>query len=305
MLDAILVSPVDNREILLNGLSRRELRDLHYIEEAKMAKMILSYAPFSEERRQMLNKGYNFVENLKLHYERTESESFGATPASVELVKKVIENRKKNSKRQQIVYEAGVGMGYAVKELAALSGVKFYGCDVSLLSFVREMIEKHKELHIHEKTLFDDLAAIDDNFIDVFYADNVMEHMIPDEISYVLKRLNKKMRKGGQLILLIPNSNLGPYDVSRYYLPKGHKAAGFHFMEMGYGECLRLLVSHGFKPKWIAKSEKGRYVVERDLFFIKNISRIIKEQAIGKIKNPIVRSELFTMDVYHCYILEK
>lgn len=305
MEEEILESPVDNRKISLQGMSKRELRDLHYAEEVKMAKTILSCEPFSEQRSQLLNKGYDFVESLKLRYEKSENGGFGVSPASVKLVKDIVNSRLEQDGREQIIYEAGVGTGYALKELSSMPGVRFYGCDVTLLPSVRKIMQENQNLSIHERTLYDDLEKMSDESIDVFYADNVIEHLIPDEVPFILKRLNKKMKKGGQLIWLIPNKYLGPEDVSKYYLPKGHKAAGFHFMEMGYGECICLAVRHGFKPKWVVKKMGNSYCVERDLFFVKNCKRILKEQIIRQIKNSTIRSELLSMGIYSCYILEK
>lgn len=247
MVEDILISPVDQREILLTGMFRRELRDLHYSEEIKMAEMILSLPPFSEERKQLLNEGYAFVEALKLCYERNVNGSFGSSPASVKLIEDIIEQRKKRKKGIQIVCEAGVGAGYAVERLDAVSGVKFYGCDVKILPSVREIMRRDQELCILERTLYEDLAELENDWIDVFYTDNVIEHLIPDEVSHIIKRLYRKMKIGGQLIWFIPNKYTGPNDVSRYYLPKGHAATGFHSREMGYGECLRLAIGKSIR----------------------------------------------------------
>lgn len=305
MKDEILISPVDKREILITGMSRRELRDLHYTEEIKMAKMILSLPPFSEKRKKLLNEGYAFVETLKLHYERNVNGSFGSTPASVKLVEDIIEYRKKTKKGTQIVYEAGVGTGYAVERLAAVSGVKFYGCDVKLLPAVKNIIQKNEELCIRERTLYEDLDEIENDWIDVFYADNVIEHFIPDEVPYIMKRLYRKLKKGAQLIWFIPNKYTGPNDISRYYLPKGHAATGFHFMEMGYGECLRLAILNGFKPKWIAGKSGNAYFLEKDRFGLKNYRKVIEELLMRKVDNASVRLELLWAGAYDCYILEK
>lgn len=305
MTEEYLVSPVDGREISLKGMSRIELRDLHYAEEVKMAKMVLSYKPFSKQRIQLLNRGYEFVESLKLRYERNEEGSFGASPTSVKIVKDVISYRQERSQTQQVVYEAGVGTGYAVKELSAIKGVKFCGCDVTLLPSVKKIMKEDQGICIHERTLYDDLEEMPNESIDVFYADNVIEHLIPDEVPFIFKRLNKKMKKGGQLIWFIPNKFLGPQDVSKYYLPKGQKAVGFHFMEMGYGECICLAVKYGFKPKWIVKKAGNGFCVEKDQFFVKNLKKVVQEQIAKQIKNPAIRLELLAMGTYTCYVLEK
>lgn len=305
MTEEQLISPVDHKEISLSGMSKIEMRDLHYTEEVKMAKMILSYKPFSKQRSQLLNRGYEFVENLKLRYERNDEGSFGASPLSVKIIKDVISYRQERNQTQQIVYEAGVGTGYAVKELSVIKGVKFYGCDITLLPSVKKIMQEDQTICIHERTLYEDLEKMPNESIDVFYADNVIEHLIPDEVPFIFRRLNKKMKKGGQLIWFIPNKYLGPQDVSKYYLPKGQKAAGFHFMEMGYGECIFLALKHGFKPKWIVKKSGNSLCVERDYLFIKNFKKVVQEQIIKQIRNPAIRLELLTMGIYTCYVFEK
>lgn len=302
MVEDILISPVDKREISLTGMSRRALRDLHYTEEIKMAKMILALPPFSEERKQLLNEGYDFVEALKLRYERNTNESFGASSASVKLVKDMIEQRKNRKKGTQIVYEAGVGTGYALRCLIELPEVEYHGCDVVLFPDVADMRCCYENLFLNERTLYEDLLEMRDNSIDVFYADNVIEHLLPDEADSIFEILHRKMKRGGQLILFIPNWHNGPHDVSMYYLKKGSRATGFHFMEMSYLEMVKFACRHGFKANYIARSYKS---IERDRFGIKNLKRILMEQIISQIKNENVRFELMKNDNYTCYVFSK
>ena len=66
------------------------------------------------------------MESLKVRYERTENGSFGASSATVKLVSDVIEKGKEKGNRQPIIYEVGVGMGYAVKKLPIIPDVKLF-----------------------------------------------------------------------------------------------------------------------------------------------------------------------------------
>ncbi len=302
MEEEILISPVDQRAIPLTGMSRRELRDLHYTEEIKMSKMILDLPPFSMERKKLLNEGYAFVEALKLRYEPNVNGSFGSTPASVKLVKDMIELRKKAGEERQIVYEAGVGTGYALRSLIDLPGVEYHGCDVVLFPDVAAMSRRYKNLFLNERTLYEDLQEMRDNSIDIFYADNVIEHLVPDEADLIFKVLRRKMKRGGQLILFIPNWHDGPHDVSMYYLKKGSRATGFHFMEMSYLETVRLVCKHGFKADYIVQSYKN---IERDRFGVRNLKKIFMEQIISQIKNYCVRFQLMKNDSYNCYIFSR
>ena len=99
MNNRILVSPYDGKEFELNGLNKWKLRDIHYQEEIKIAKKILTLPAFSEERKKLLNESYEFVETLKLLYEKPEvNGSFGATLTTVKLVIDVIKERLKDRK---------------------------------------------------------------------------------------------------------------------------------------------------------------------------------------------------------------
>jgi len=94
MNNRILVSPYDGKEFELNGLNKWKLRDIHYQEEIKIAKKILTLPAFSEERKKLLNESYEFVETLKLLYEKPEvNGSFGETLTTVKLVIDVIKER--------------------------------------------------------------------------------------------------------------------------------------------------------------------------------------------------------------------
>ena len=127
----ILISPVDGRKIDIDGMSRKQLRDLHYQEEIRMVELIRSYPPFSEKRRKLLHEGYAFVESLKLVYEGAGQGSFGASNASVQLVRSLLSDGDQGAVK--VVYEAGVGLGFAAKVIADMPNVQFWGCDVEIL----------------------------------------------------------------------------------------------------------------------------------------------------------------------------
>lgn len=297
----IIISPVDGRKINLTGLSRKQLRDIHYQEEVKTAKRILTYPPFSEERKRLLNEGYAFVETLKLMYERTSVESFGASPWTVDLVKNIVKERIRKTQKKQVVYEAGVGRGYAVRNIIEIPHVLYYGCDVTLFSDVANMSKQYNNLILHERTLYEDLLEMEDNLIDVFYADNVIEHLIPDEADCIFELLYRKMKKKGILILFIPNWHAGPHDVTQYYLKKGQRAKGFHFMEMSCMETAKLLCKHRFIPNKIIRN--GR--IENDTFCLKNLERLLSEFRISMIKDKKMRLELMKCGNYNSYVFSK
>ena len=144
-----------------------------------------------------------------------------------------------------------------------------------------------------------------DGSIDLFYADNVIEHMIPDEIYATFKLLYRKMRVGGKLVLMIPNRYTGPHDITQYYLPKGHRATGFHFMELTYAEGISLGIGNGFLPVYIVKKDGNMLCVKKDYLLIKNFMRMLKEFLYSKVNNMSIRQELLSTDVFGTYVFQK
>ena len=124
---------------------------------------------------------------------------------------------------------------------------KIYGCDI----FLENNLKKGYK-NIHENDLYHDLLNLPDNFIDFFYADNVMEHIVEDEYQETLKLIVKKMKKGGLLYFIIPNLYNGPDDASKYALKRGEKACCFHFMQRSYKDNINDFYSYGLRVKYDA-----------------------------------------------------
>lgn len=302
----LLISPVDGKKINIEGMSRKQLRDLHYQEEVRIAKMIRSYPPFSEERKKIMNEGYAFIESLMSEYiEKSITGSFGASNASVQLVCSILTNMRDSTEQKKLVYEAGVGSGYAAKAITNLPNVQFCGCDVKLTSFMMDLMKERNNIRVNEDTLYNDLMGMPDNSIDLFYADNVIEHLVPDEAPAIFALLRKKVKRGGILVMIIPNRYSGPHDVTRYYWSQGQTGTGFHFMELTYREGISLGLRNGFWPSYIAKKDASTYRLEKDLLFIKNAIRILKEWLYSKVDNQSVRRELLQSDEFWTYVLER
>lgn len=292
---------IDGKVLDINSMTKHQLRDLHYHEESAVAKKILAAPPFSNERKELMNKGYTLVEELIPRYQR-DKKSFGASSWSVQKLEEIVRIRAKKTNKEVVIYEAGVGTGYAIKKLADVPGVRYIGCDVALLKEVEKLGEQYNNLILRENTIYEDLHLVQDEVIDVFYADNVIEHMLPDEIDKILSLLYKKMKKGGMLFLVIPNRLSGPFDISRNYQRRGTKANGFHFMEMSYVETIGKFSRNGFRPAFFISCE-GK--IERDPLYLKNIKRMITESLVSRIKDEGIRLELLKQDRYGCYILTK
>lgn len=163
-----------------------------------------------------------------------------------------------------------------------------------------------KRINIEENTFYDSLKHMEDGSIDIFYADNVFEHLCPDEFPKTMKLLYKKLKKGARLILIIPNKYVGPGDVSKFFLKMGEKPVGFHFMEQSCHDVINGYKQFGFfneysvfrggKNTWIAiKDEKLR------LIYIK----LKIEDIIAILPKTIVSKKLVKLFGMNCFVLKK
>lgn len=213
--------------------------------------------------------------------------------------------KEESANRKIVVYEAGVGLGYAAKAIIKIPNVQFCGCDVSIMPSMKNIMDEHSNIRVNEDTLYSDLMDMPNHSIDLFYADKVFEHLLPDEAPAIMALLKKKVKKSGMLVLVIPNRYTGPHDISQYYLPQGHKATGFHFMELTYAEGISMGIRNGFWPSYIVKKDGNMFRLEKDLLFLKNFIRVLKERLYNRVENQLVRKELLWSDVFGVYVLEK
>ena len=121
----ILYSYVDGRIIVLEGITRSQFRDLHYQEETAIAKKILALPPFSQERKVLMDEGHYLVKILEAGYKgNSKRYSWGATTQSINILEKIIKSRIKKTNKRQIVYEAGVGTGYAINKIINIENLQ-------------------------------------------------------------------------------------------------------------------------------------------------------------------------------------
>jgi hypothetical protein len=85
---------------------------------------------------------------------------------------------------------------------------------------------------------------MDDNSIDVFYWNDVMEHIPFDEIHGHINLIKQKLTADGFIITITPNKLRGPTDISSLFLPRGSTAKGFHLHEYTFKEILELYGQH-------------------------------------------------------------
>ena len=257
--------------------------------------------PFSNDRATLLNKGYALIGDIMRWYEK--SEARGASNRSVDLVCGFLAEYNHDI----LLYEAGTGIGFSCKHFLNYSNVSIKGCDVVLQDSVKELMQKYPDrISVEESTFYDSLQGLEDESIDVFYADNVFEHMFPDEFPEILALLTKKLKHGALLFLFIPNSINGPHDVSRNFLKIGQKAQGFHFMEQTYHEVTKMYKQYGIYPAYFVYKnlfKKYRYI--RDSSGLLHKFKLLIEDLARIIPGRWLRNKVMGLAELSTYIMIK
>jgi hypothetical protein len=234
----------------LSMLSVGELDRLAFDEETAAADKIRASAPFSEKRNSLYREGYALINRIAAEKARRKNatvNSYGATDACCRLVKKLIRrHRKQTGKETLVFYEAGIGTGIIVKSLLEERNLHIKGCDVN----IEEDLKTNPKLDLYEETIFDALQKTADASIDLFYWNDVLEHIPDDEIEEYMKLIYRKMAGEGIIVTITPNRLYGPCDVTRLFYPTGTKAMGFHFHEYTYSEVNTLFTGYGFTPSY-------------------------------------------------------
>lgn len=234
-------------KIDISTLSVDELNKLHYDEEVAFANAVLQEPAFSKKRFLLMQDGYKFItEIMKDVAAKTGSPlHLGARKIYFEIIIKVINDyRKAHSESQDIrFFEAGIGTGSILKELALIDRVSISGCDI-VLDFTSALPASIK---VYEGTVYDVLSALPDASIDVFYWNDVFEHIAVDEINPLLELIHSKMSRDGMIITITPNWHMRPADITVMFNPRGTEAKGFHFKEYTYNAVSDLLENHGLK----------------------------------------------------------
>lgn len=287
----------------LSKLNHKNLKKLHYDEEKYVAHKLLEMKSFSKERLTFMQQGYALVNVIMPWYLSKVNMSYGADEQSTGMVCELLRSR--NGKK--LVYEAGVGTGYSCKRFVELPDVEVRGCDIILDEKIKRLMKTNNNILVDEDTLYSSLERMEDNSIDCFYADNVFEHLFPDEFPLIMKRLSRKIKKGGLLILVIPNRLVGPGDVSKYFVEKGKPAEGFHFMEMSYREALLRFRQYGIEADYVIwKDRFGNLKLKQDKSGFWNAIKLFAEYVISCcVKKPEIKNRLFYRLAMAYYVLKK
>ena len=318
-MDKYIIKMSNNERVNLTKLSAKDLRRLHYEEECWIAEKILKLPPFSLERNALMNKGYNFVIDVKNEYHYKEHgrkmSSMGTDKINANLLSNlVLKKLKQNKAGQTVLYEAGVGMGFAIRHVLSflkntnkkMGELEFFikGCDIYLSPDIIKLTEQYPEIDVVQGNAYDCIKNLPENSIDVFYADNVLEHFCPDEIEAIICEIGKKLKSDAYVFLNIPNKYIGPSDVSKYYLPFGSKAKGFHFMEMSFNEITKMMNKYKIiHSHCVFRIPKIWAFCIRSKFLIKLKLRL--EPVFAKIPTRVFRCGIFRLGQYNISIMKK
>jgi 2-polyprenyl-3-methyl-5-hydroxy-6-metoxy-1,4-benzoquinol methylase len=228
----------------MNGsTARHDQRLRHYEVEKDYARRILQTPKRSLERRLLFERAYSdVIGNIIEQYNPGGGETnYHDTVAA--LVKSLSPPTSRGFKR---VFDLGCGGGHLLVALAK-DGYDVYGIDVSGPSIAeakRELAPFFKSEHVQHADILDYEPPMK---FDVVVMDNVIEHLVPDETPDILAKCYDMLNPKGLLIVLTPHALSGPHDVSKYFLPFGAKAEGFHLKEFSFTEMNDAIKRAGFQ----------------------------------------------------------
>ncbi len=294
------------RKIDLSKLSFQKLEELNYQEETYFAKEILKLPPFSKQRNNYMKKAYQKIFQIADYKELKNpipKLANGVTDYTIELLNKII-NKKLKKQDKLLFYEAGVGKGIALKNINR-DNLIIKGCDIFLSEEAKILAKDNKNISLIEQDLYTALDKINDNTIDIFYADNVLEHIVKDEYELTCQKIISKIKNGGLAILIIPNSYVGPHDISKTKLPTGSKALGFHFNEQTFEGVAKLFKKYDMiLTCFYIRTFEGKIITVLKGKIL-NLGKIKLEKIFGKIRDIRLRKHLFKYMGYNLYIFKK
>ena len=312
-----LIRLSNSEDVDISSLSVEDLRRIHYEEECWVAEKLMTLEPFSQERIDLLHKGYEIIRPIMHEIACKQGNrkiSLGADRSSARMLVRLVNEKRKHD--NVLVYEAGVGTGFSIGEVAKHCadyggstdlgmGLSIRGCDVFLLTNALKIAEEYPDIDIdlEEGHVFECIQRLPDDSIDVFYADNVFEHFLPDEAEQIYKEIANKLKPDAYVFLVIPNKYLGPSDISMYFNPFGSKAKGFHFMEMSYRDITNSMKEYGiYQSHFVFHIPKiGMFSVKSDILLK---IKFMLEPIIAKIPGRALRNKAFSMLKYSYSIMK-
>lgn len=126
-----------------------------------------------------------------------------------------------------------------------------YGIDISDQRNPDDVIPENFKLIIYDGYSVD---GIDENTVDVFFSDYLIEHLHPDETKAHFKIVYRLLKEGGKYIFRTPHAFTGPHDISQYFC---EEPEGFHLKEWTYTELKQVIKEAGYSKLYTYWSAKG------------------------------------------------
>ncbi|MFH0818638.1 MAG: class I SAM-dependent methyltransferase [Patescibacteria group bacterium] len=205
--------------------------------EKNYAQQILKSEKNSLARKNLIARAYCDVTNIIYQYNPHQAYS-RFNEFTTALVKKNLPI-KKNVR----VLDFGCGDGELVLSLNK-NNVDAYGFDVSENS-IREAQKKLAVINKEKNVFHGDFNQIQENF-DLIIMDNVIEHLVPDELPAIISKCHELLNNQGILLIITPHPFSGPHDISNEFLPLGAKAQGLHLKEYKLEELKDVLEQNNF-----------------------------------------------------------
>lgn len=224
----------------------QEWRLHHYETEKQYARQILETPKGSEERRVLFQQAYSdVIGNIIEQYQPGGGET-NYTDTVVAIVKSLLPSSRKRSAK---IFDLGCGSGHLLIALVK-DGYDVYGIDVSEASIEEAKLDL-SPFDKSDRVRHGDILDYDPPAkFDVIVMDNVIEHLVPDETPDILAKCYEMLDHEGYLVVLTPHSFSGPHDVSKYFVPFGAKAEGFHLKEFSFTDMNQFLSNAGFQEVW-------------------------------------------------------
>lgn len=243
--EPVWVTLTSGRQLDIAPLDAQALQDLQWCEERGYAALIASSAPGSQGRRELFRQGYDTVTTIQSQMLDRQGRGLvmGYDRRYAGLVRQLLARRAATGRRPR-VFEIGYGSGAL---LASLGEVDVAGIEVSE-TMRRQACRRlpaacHERLHLGD-FLTHDLAA--ENGCDLVFWNDVLEHLVPDDVPEFLRRIHSLLAPGGYLVTITPNWHMRPSDITADYHAPRTTAIGFHLKEYTLGEVTSLLRAAGF-----------------------------------------------------------
>ena len=293
-------------QIDLGRMSVVQLQKLLYDEGVLFRDKTLSLPPFSKARKDFQSEIRVFIEAIVDELSRKRGYKLGSQGASIKTVKLLKRLLKKNLCSGGAFFEAGVGRGYAIEQLLSSSefeGVSIIGCDFHLSSKLLKLAQEKTNLCLLKGDVKDCISKLPDDSIDFFYADNVIEHFIPDEVDAIFTEIAKKLKPSAVVFLIIPNRYSG-HNVSYFYSSFTSQDPN-HYMEMSFNETTELMAKYN-----VVHSEVCALIPKTNIIFSVESPILLKiklrfEAFARKIPIRFLRRFLFVALAYNIYVLRK